>query len=249
MSTEKCTARLAYKKMTNFIIDGDLKDFISIDTIEPGMKTEDVKMVQDLHDRHGYVDANGIVWIFYENKRIRPLSGGTIPWFSFIDGVFYTTKKISKEAEEIFVKENVKDISLDSIKENTSENEELYNVDELNYLNSATSIYTPTINPEDDYLKKLVKYILLILKININKFNAQFQYKYTLTNMKTALQGKTKMSVKIFSQWMELLKSDFMIIVKAHDVNDGEHLDGYVIYDSKTNEIKHVDTLHEEDLK
>ena len=249
MSTEKCTARLAYKKMTNFIIEGDLKEFLSIDVIEPGMKSSDVKIMNSLRDRHGYVDANGVVWIYYENKRIRPLSGGTIPWFSIIDGEFYSTKKISKEAEEIFVKENVRDISLDSIKENTSENEELYNVDELNYLNSATSVYTPTINPEDDYLKKLVKNILLILKININKFNAQFQYKYTLTNMKTALQGKTKMSVKIFSQWMELLKCDFKIIVNAHDIDDGEHLDGYVIYNSRTNEIKHVDELREDDLK
>lgn len=246
MSDEKCTARLSYRKMSNFIIDGELKDFISIDKIDPGMSNIGITQTAELNNRHGYVDSSGRVWIYYENKRLRPLTGGTIPWFSIKDGKLYSCKKISMEALEIFKKENIRDISLDTIKEVTKEKEELYNVDELNYLNSATSVYTPTIKEKDDYLKKLVKTILLIMRININKYNAQFEYKYTLTNMKTALQGDTKMSVKIFSQWMELLKTDFKIVVNASDLDDPEHLDGYVVYDSKTNSIEHI---KEEDKK
>lgn len=250
MGTEKVKARLSYKKMTNFVIDGDLKDFIDLESysLETGQTIKVDSVKEELINRHGYVDENGRVWIYYSERTLLN-NTATIPWFTINDGELLTCKKILSDAGDIFIKENVRDLSLDTIKETTEENEELYNEDELKYLNAATSVYTPTINEEDDFLKKMVKTLLLILKININRFTPQFKYKYTLTNLKTALQNKTKMSVKVFAVWMELLHCNFTIIIRNDGTIDENTLDGYIVYNSKTNEIKHTKEIRGEDIE
>lgn len=223
-------ARLPWKKMKTFMVEG---------TIDSKNEKQ-----SKFKDGKGYLGKDGQVWIYYDTP---PKTTGTIPWFSMVDGKLVFAKDVIDEVLDEFNEKNIRDISLETIEKETKENEELYNEEELKFLNAATSVYTPEIKEEDDFLKKVVKKLLLVLQININRFAPTFQYKYELTNMRTALQNQTKTSTKVFSKWMELLNSDFTIIVKTKDGADPS-MDGFIVYNSKDNSIRYVDEIHKDDI-
>lgn len=254
---EQGTARLSYKKMTNYIIDGNFSKFINLkEKLEPdlGMEVSFGKddYLKEFKERHGYIDDLGNIWIYFPNDRSFHTSVSTIPWFTIVENedgyVLAFCKRVASDAREIFTRGNVRDISINTIKKTTKEHEELYNDEELKYLNSATSVYTPQINEDDDFLKRIVKTLLINLRININRFTPQFKYKYTLTNLKTALQNKTKMSVKVFAMWMEMLHTDFTIIVRSDGSTNESNLKGFIIYNSRTNEVTYKEEIKGDDI-
>lgn len=146
---------------------------------------------------------------------------------------------ISDDMREDFSVNNIRDLSREHLEETISENEELYDEEELRYMNSSQTVYTPEIGKDDDFLKMLVKKLLLVMHININQFTPKFAMKHTLTNMKTALQKKTKTSTTVFSKWMELFETEFVIGVKLK--KPSKEMDGYVLYTSKDNNVRYVD--------
>jgi hypothetical protein len=238
------TKRLSYGKMKNYVILDLISNHVDIDNID-GYSQKDsvpVSIKDNMIFEHGkgYLDDFKNVWIYYDHI---PNIKGIIPWFNISDGKLTFGCSPSADVKEAFSEKNVRDISIEKIIETTKENEDLYDEEELKFMNSATSSYTPDIDDEkDDFLKKCVKKILLVLNININKFTPQFKEKYTLSNLKTALQHSTKMSVKSFSMWMELLGCDFIIVIKkSPSINQSDGLKGSIIYDSETNTIKHID--------
>ena len=109
--------------------------------------------------------------------------------------------------------ENLRDLSVDYILENTSEDEVLYNEKELADMNAATSTFIPIINDDDDPLKRIIKMAILEKNIDINRLKHKLPQKYGLTNMKSALVGSTKMSITGFKIWCELLEVNFEIAV------------------------------------
>lgn len=249
--------RLPWKKLRSFEVEGDIGVALPVNEINTSadivydekmknvvhIKSDDLKR-RKFKDGVGYRDACGQVWIYYDCP---PYNSITIPWFSKCDdGIIYLSY-VPEEILSDFHEDKIRDISLERIEKDTKENEELYNEEELKFLNAATSVYKPEIKEEDDFLKKVVKKLLLKLEININRFAPKFQEKYELTNMRTALQNKTKTSTKVFSKWMELLNSNFTLIVKTKDDADPK-MKGYIIYNSKDNSIKYVDELHRDDI-
>lgn len=202
-----------------------------------------------------YADEAGKLWMYSKAKKKRSV----IPTFSWeqsgeneINLIFAECS--SSEMESMFNIEFVEDNSIQTIDATSDKNETLYNPEILNYMNAATSTFHPEIKETDDFLKKIVKLLLIVKNTNINQFCPFFPKKHFILNLKTQLQNDTKTSTKNYDTWMELCNTDFMVIVRNAGPNTAEWKDydnplpGYIVYDSKTNQAKHVDELTLDDL-
>ena len=104
-------------------------------------------------------------------------------------------------------------------------------------MNAATSIFVPTINEYDDPLKKLIKQVIISKKIDINRLKHRMPQKYGLTNMKSALVGKTKMSINNFNVWCELLGITYEVIITDNGSDSQNPLPNVIHYASDSDRI------------
>ena len=88
----------------------------------------------------------------------------------------------------------------------------------------------PVIKESDDFLKYLVKQIILIKGVNVAHYKKQFKTSHEFPNLKQALEKDTKMTVTNFKRWAELLNFDYKIMIED---KDGSDLFKDVNYDSK----------------
>ena len=87
------------------------------------------------------------------------------------------------------------------------------------------------------FLKKIVKQLIISKKIDINRLKHKLPEKYGLTNMKSALIGKTKMSINNFNMWFELLGATYEITVTDNGTDTQNPLIGQIRYSSDTNRL------------
>ena len=167
-------------------------------------------------DKKGYVDEDGNIWIYCAEGK--PKNCNAYPYFWFNEDGEKEFSDPPELIKKIYTVDNMIDMSVYKIIEDTQVNEELYDEDMLNDINSSSSFFVPTIRELDDFLKKIVKYAILQKGIDINGLKSKTDEKYMLPNMKSALQNKTKMSVIYFLTWMNLLGCDFEITV----IDNGE---------------------------
>ena len=165
------------------------------------------------------------VWIFCKKKPPK-VSRNSYPFFWIEDGEFKFSNP-SEFMKDIYTTDNLRDLSLVNIINKTIPGEQLYNEQEILDINAASSTFTPRIEKDDDFLKKIVKVIINEKKIDINKLKSRVDLPYVLPNMRTALANKTKMSVVYFLSWMELLGCSFEIIVK----DNGEDKENPLAFD------------------
>lgn len=186
-------------------------------------------------DNKGYIDKKtGKIYIcskneppFHDDVPVLRVDGDNIekvePQFSSISDKFHEDK--------------IYTLSLDHICEATSGDEVLYDEDMLADMNASTSLFIPTINESDDPLKKLIKQAIIDKAIDINRLKHKMPQKYGLTNMKSALIGKTKMSITNFNIWCELLGINYEVILSDNGNDTQDPLKGVIHYDNTTNRI------------
>lgn len=165
----------------------------------------------------GYCKDDGSVWIYTTVKPKLPDSYPYI-WKDEEGKLIY-----SKPVDDILNKykiENAYSVNFSRVIDETEEDEQLFNEEEINDINASAEVYVPIIKESDDFLKKIVKGIIIKKAIDINKLKARTSAKYIIQNMKSALIGETKMSVTYFCYWMELLKCEFEIVVGNSEGND-----------------------------
>ena len=119
-------------------------------------------------------------------------------------------------------------------------NEELYDENVLSDMNSSTSIFVPEINEGDDCLKILIKMAIKEKKINVNRLKSRMDKSYSLSNLKTALIGKTKMSVPNFIVWCDLLGLGFNITIFDNQMDEQNPLKHAIEYDSMKDSYTHI---------
>lgn len=186
-------------------------------------------------DNKGYVDK--------ETDQIYICSNKEEPLHNDVPILYVREDKIEKEecgnpvTSSVFNIKNSYNLSVTNIIENTTGEEVLYNEEALRDMNAATSIFVPTINEDDDSLKKLIKQIIISKQIDINRLKHKMPQKYGLTNMKSALVGKTKMSIQNFNIWCELLGVDFEFIITDNGTDTQNPLYGSIHYVSNQNKI------------
>lgn len=196
----------------------------------------------------GYV-KDGIVYQYHKEKPKRVTS--PVPYFYIIR----TEKKDGTKQEQLVTKyplsreetirtfgiKRLVDISFSRIVNETNGDEVLYDAAMIDDMTAARSKYVPDINKDDDCLKKMVKYMILNKDVDINKYKSVMDTSYALTNMKSALISKTKMSITYFLMWVELLGVDFSISVTDNGRDTQDPLKTSLLYRSRDNGFYHYD--------
>lgn len=195
--------------------------------------------VDEYKDNKGYIDEKtGRIFICAKNE---PPFHTDVP-ILFVDenGTLEKKDVNAPQIQEIFREAYAYDLSYKSIVDQTKEGEQLYNEEALADINAATSVFVPTINEEDDPLKKIIKQTIISKKIDINRLKHKMPQKYGLTNMKSALIGKTKMSITNFNIWCELLGVTYEFAIFDNGTDTQTPLYRPIHFRSDTNRLEEM---------
>lgn len=191
--------------------------------------------VESYRDNKGYIDNNGRIWI--ASVEHAPAHNDVPIIFIKKNGEIEYKDVNAPNIIEVFRAEYLHDLSYKCIVDETAPDEQLYNEEALSDINAATSVFIPTINEHDDPLKKIVKQAIISKKIDINRLKHKMPQKYGLTNMKSALIGKTKMSITNFQIWCELLELTFHFVMEDNGKDRQTPLKDPILYSSDIDRI------------
>lgn len=122
------------------------------------------------------------------------------------------TEPSDDEIETLYDVSHIVSLDTEMIMHHIEEHSENYGVSEV-IINNNSDIYKPSITEDDDFLKYIVKQIILSKKINLRDYKSKFPNEYALNNMKSGLNRKTKMTVPNFKSWCEILGVDWEMTV------------------------------------
>lgn len=196
-------------------------------------------------DGKGYYDENGTVWIYSTKAK----SGESLPYFWVIAGHTIFTNPTQEVLKEFNIS-NAKDpISTEHIDSVTTGDEELYDKNIVNTVNTSSTSIVLTVEESDDFLKKLVKTIIINAEMNLQRYKDKLQTKYAFANLITSLRSKSdvtkqgetitdrskrcKLSTRNFSICSEIFGFDFVIIADSNGTNAMDKLKEPVVYVSR----------------
>ena len=106
-------------------------------------------------------------------------------------------------------------------------------------ISESTKIFQPTISPNDDILKRLLKMLLLVKCVDLDQNKDQFSDKNALFNFKQVLKGDGKVSFLIFNRGCDALKIGFKIIAYELDPQHpiGKALEEDLVVDSEDSHL------------
>ena len=142
---------------------------------------------------------------------------GVLHEFQTVDGIIEDVTTIVLNLKNIVVKNNTEEtkiLKLYADKEGVVTAGEIEKDPDIEIINNNSEIFTPTIRPEDDFLKYIVKKAILDKKINLKNYRERFSNDYALNNMKSGLSKSTKMTVPNFIKWCEILGLDWEMTIK-----------------------------------
>ena len=187
-------------------------------------------------DNKGYVDPEtDIVWIY--RKDPPKINRNKYPYFWKKDEDLVFSSP-SEEMKERFSYTHAVSLDLDKILKETKDSDKMYNEAAILEMNSSSAKYSPIINPKDDFLKMVVKQVILEKNIDINRLKIKMDNTYNLLNMKQALEKDTKMSVNYFVKWAEILGFDFTITCVDNGEDSMDPLKLMIKYESKTGKVE-----------
>ena len=169
----------------------------------------------------GYINRNdNIVYIYSKDKiDILKRDDGIPRFYLSTNGKIELVPPLLNFKEK-YSADRIYSLSLETIANQTSDHEELYNEMALNDLNASVSKFVPVIKDEDDFLKKLVKNVIIYKGIDTKVLQHKLAKRYELTNLISSLSGTTKMSVLNFSLWCELLEVKFTVNLYSESDTD-----------------------------
>lgn len=174
---------------------------------------------EDLEEGKGYILWDNFVYIYNPN-----LSNSTM---SQADRNCLAFNFLNDYKEIIFLKfnkfkefnaENVYNADLNQIINDTSKDDVYYDAKQLMDIQLSSTIYIPTIEEDDDFLKKIIKTFIIDTRVNVRALKSKGSKEYTVSNLITGLNNKTKMSVTSFLRWCELLGLKFNMDVQSNNL-------------------------------
>ena len=192
-------------------------------------------------DGKAYINSEqGIVCVYLKNPD-KLKYGPLVPYFWKDEENKITYSELSPNTFKYFSLDNIADLSMESIDENTKEGETLYDEEIIMSINTSTSVFKPPINEDDDFLKKIVKQAILDKDIDVKVLENKLHKKNGLNNLKSALLGKTKMSTINFIVWCELLGIEFEIYVTDSGIDKMHPLPKTLHYTSSNDKLEKED--------
>lgn len=126
----------------------------------------------------------------------------------------YVFIKPSKELREKYSIDRVYELSTSAIFDLVESDKSAFvQPEDIETINNNSEIYVPTIKDTDDFLKYIVKKMIIDKKINLRSYKGRFSNEYALNNMKSGLNKSTKMTVPNFTKWAEVLGVDWELSV------------------------------------
>lgn len=247
MSDEISLLHIKFKsgQSRTYTVVGNLSDY-NIDSYQREVRSKN-GLEYIFQDNKGYVDSNGDIWIYKKNiPSISGLTATPIPWFNLYDepiGDEIRTnitwnKRCHAKTKKLFNMNNVSSCDINSIAQMTNPNEQLYNKEMLDDMNAGGEKYIPVINEkEDDFLKLLIKNVLIDKGVNLNSIKHVVDKAYQMSNLKAALNNRTKISTSTFNTWGELLGFDFEINIIERNNGLTEPLKHKIVYRSVNNKV------------
>jgi hypothetical protein len=123
--------------------------------------------------------------------------------------------------------DNIKDDSIQSIIKQAEKVDPKLKRKIMKQITQSSDIYLQEMDPNDDFMKHLIKLILHDKKIDIKQFKHKFTKSHGITNLKAALETKSSSDGKKGSltlsnmiKWMELLDMDIEVIFKDSEESD-----------------------------
>lgn len=104
----------------------------------------------------------------------------------------------------------------------------------IEIVNTNGEVYSPTINPTDDFLKYVIKKAILAKRINLKNYKEKCKSLYDLNNMKSGLTGTTKMTVPYFLKWCEILGLDWDLTIRDNGTDNIAPLKGEINVNGRT---------------
>lgn len=132
--------------------------------------------------------------------------------------------------------DNIVALELDKLIERIN-SEDFMSPEEVERINMNSEFRVFEINPDDDFLKVIVKTIINTKKVNLKIYTDRLPERHSLGNMISSLSGKTKMSVSYFQIWRELLGFDFNLTVIDSGIDTIAPLKEDIVYDGTSGEI------------
>lgn len=208
-----------------------LKSDDETDEVISEEKESDEKNLVDYIDQKGYLDQDGFIWIFSASGK--PFASNAYPYFWYDEekGSFAFSNP-PEDIMEKFSVANLSSLATEVIINNTEDNEVLFNEEEIADVNAGADVFVPCMKESDDFLKKVIKKVIIDKSIDINRLKVKVDQKYQLPNMKAALKNDTKMSTNYFYTWANLLGVDFQIIITDNGEDKQNPLKWTLVYDS-----------------
>lgn len=205
---------------TPTLVDEDLDEYFEVEVFIEGMKLK--KGVGYIIGDHVYV-YNGK---YNEDKSTRPGLYKKNDEYILIEHTDKTKKKyhISK-LNELDPK------SILSLLE--TDRDSFVQMEDIEIINNNSEIYTPMIKEDDDFLKYIVKKMIINKKINLRNYREKFPNEYALNNMKSGLNKSTKMTVTNFVKWCEVLGCDWSMVVTDNNTDTINPMKEDIVVDSK----------------
>ena len=163
------------------------------------------------YDRKGYVDENGYVWIYRSDPVMR--NRNLYPYFWVDEKGRKTFSNPNPQVRRRYSYRYFHDLSMERIEKISDVNKVYYDEAQARDISSSGNLFRPMDSEKDDFLTKVVKRVAQIKHVTIEKLKAKATKNHAVMNMKSALEGKTKMSVYYFNQWAQLMGFSYSVIV------------------------------------
>lgn len=173
---------------------------------------------EDLEEGKGYILWDNFVYIYNPDLSDSPTSADRkYPTFNIINNDSEIKLLKFSDISEFSV-ENIYNADLDQIINDTSKDDVYYDAKQLMDIQLSSTIYIPTIEEDDDFLKKIIKTFIIDTRVNVRALKSKGSKEYTVSNLITGLNNKTKMSVTSFLRWCELLGLKFNMDVQSNNL-------------------------------
>lgn len=199
----------------------------------------------DFIDGKGYIAEDGSIWIYREKPPVYSKNRYPCFWLDENKKKIFSTP--SMKVRSAFHESRLISLDYESLKNKSDANKVYYNEKEQDDIDNASAVYRPVIKIDDDFLKMIVKSVILAKSTNINRYKHATEKTYSVANMRAALRGDTKMSVTYFIIWAELLGFDYTITVMDNGTDPNDPLYTPLVYRSWKNNIKTLKEIEDEE--